>query len=175
LLFKLFPDYDGVEPSSKCIPVDRYKTENISLKERPRHSRTIEVVDLYNEIEKDMSSRDDSNDEEPPLKRHRTKSNLAEVLEQQQQQMVKVEVEANQRVAAAEANAAAAHREKKAAEASLRDVEEDLVIQRETTQQVAVALDTLQGRFDAVCEIAAASGADVAKLRSIRDGTYLKL
>ncbi len=56
-----------------------------------------------------------------------------------------------------------------AVEAS-RDVQEDLEIQQETTEQVAVTLDTWQSRFDRVYELAAASGVDAAVLRSIREG-----
>jgi hypothetical protein len=43
-------------------------------------------------------------------------------------------------------------------EASLRDVQEDLEIQQETTKHVAVTLDTWQGRFDRAFQVAAAAG-----------------
>eukprot|EP00984_Skeletonema_dohrnii_P029548 scaffold20285_cov107-Skeletonema_dohrnii-CCMP3373.AAC.2 len=78
---------------------------------------------------------------------------------------------ANERAAAAaEADAEAARREKNDAEASLRDVQEDLELQQETTEQVAVTLDIWQSRFDRVYKLAEAAGVDNALLRSIRDG-----
>jgi len=140
-----------------------------SLKEQLKNSRPIETVDLTNEFEPSSATDDDSKEEEPPSKRQRTKSNLASALEQSQQ-MVAVKEEAIQRAATAEANAETARREKASVEASLRDVQEDLEIQQETTEQVAVTLDTWQGRFDRLYELAAASGVDGAVLRSIREG-----
>jgi hypothetical protein len=150
--------------------IDHYKTEIDSLKEQLKNSKPIETVDLTNEVEPSSATEDISNDEEPPSKRRRTKSNLANALEQSQQ-MVAVKEEAVQRAAAAEANAETARREKDAVEASLRNVQEDLEIQQETTEQVAVTLDTWQSRFDAVCGLAEAAGVDAAVLRSIREGS----
>jgi chromosome segregation ATPase len=151
--------------------IDHYKTEIDSLKEQLKNSKPIETVDLTNEVEPSSATEDISNDEGPPSKRRRTKSNLANALEQSQQ-MVAVKEEAVQRAAAAEANAETARREKDAVEASLRDVQEDLEIQQETTEQVAVTLDTWQSRFDAVCGLAEAAGVDAAVLRSIREGNH---
>jgi Ran GTPase-activating protein (RanGAP) involved in mRNA processing and transport len=146
------------------------QSEIDSLREQLKNSRPIETVDLTtNEVEPSSATDDDSNEEEPPSKRQRTKSNLASALEQSQQ-MVAVKEEAIQRAATAEANAETARREKASVEASLRDVQEDLEIQQETTEQVAVTLDTWQGRFDRLYELAAASGVDGAVLRSIREG-----
>jgi len=73
---------------------------------------------------------------------------------------------------AAEANAALARREKDLAETSLNDVQDDLVIQQETTMQVATMLDLWQSRFDIVCQLAQAAGVDSAMLRNIRDGIH---
>ena len=149
----------------------QYQNAIDSLKEQLKNSRPIETVDLTNEVDPSTATEDDSNHEEPPSKRRRTKSNLANALEQSQQ-MVAVKEEAVQRAAAAEANAETARREKDAVEASLRDVQEDLEIQQETTEQVAVTLDTWQSRFDAVCGVAEAHGVDAAVLRSIREGKH---
>ena len=113
------------------------------MKEQLKNSRSIETVDLTNEVEPSTATEDDSTEEEPPVKRRRTKSNLAITLEQSQQ-MAKVKHEANERAAEADANAETARREKDSVEASLKDVREDLEIQQETTEQVAVTLDTWQ-------------------------------
>jgi hypothetical protein len=147
------------------------QSEIDSLQKQLKNSRPIETVDLTtNEVEPSTTADDDSNEEEHPSKRRRTKSNLAHAMEQSQQ-MVAVKEEAIQRATAAEANAETARLEKDAVEASLRDVQEDLEIQQETTEQVAVTLDTWQSRFDRVYELAAASGVDASVLRSIREGT----
>lgn len=75
-----------------------------------------------------------------------------------------------EQAAAAEANAEVVRREKSIAETSLRDVQEDLVIQQETTMQMAIMLDTWHDRFDRVYQLAEAAGVDPAMLRSIRYG-----
>ena len=74
---------------------------------------------------------------------------------------------------AAEAKAEMARREMIIAEAALRDVQEDLVIQQETTMQMAITLDTWQDRFDRVYQLAEAAGVDQVKLVSIRDGVWV--
>jgi Ran GTPase-activating protein (RanGAP) involved in mRNA processing and transport len=149
---------------------DQYQKAIDSLKEQLKNSKPIETVDLTNEFDPSIATEDGSNDEEPPSKRRRMKSNLANALEQSQQ-MVAVKEEAIQRAAAAEVNAETARREKDAVEASLRDVQEDLEIQQETTEQVALTLDTWQSRFDRLYELADAAGVDAAVLRSIREGS----
>mmetsp|Transcript_17260 Transcript_17260/g.34492 ORF Transcript_17260/g.34492 Transcript_17260/m.34492 type:complete len:497 (+) Transcript_17260:54-1544(+) len=175
-----FNHEDGVAPQPRyrgTESVDRtqsqrekeLQSEIDSLKEHLKNSKPIETVDLTNEVEPITATEDDSNDEEPPLKRRRTKSNLAVALEQTQQ-MVSVKEEAIQRATSAEASAQAARREKDSVEASLRDVQEDLEIQQETTELVNLTLDTWQGRFDRVYELAAAAGVDAAVLKSIREG-----
>ena len=85
--------------------------------------------------------------------------------------MVKVKEEAIEKAEEAQTNLEVARREKDSVEASLKDVQEDLEIQQETTEQVAVTLDTWQSRFDRVSELAEASGVDAAMLKSIREGT----
>jgi len=75
-----------------------------------------------------------------------------------------------EQAAAAEANAEVVRREKSIAETSLRDVQEDLVIQQETTMQMAITLDSWHDRFDRVYQLAEAAGVDPAMLRSIRYG-----
>ena len=151
--------------------IERYKQENHSLKEKLKNSRPIETIDLTNEIEPASSSSsssdgDDSSEEEPPSKRRRMKSNLAVALEVTQQ-MVKVKEE-KKRVTVAEANVASARREKDAAEASLRDVQEDLEDSEELVTQQAVATNILQGRIDELCELARAAGVDGNTLSEIR-------
>jgi len=51
----------------------------------------------------------------------------------------------------------------------LKNLQDDLEIQQETTEQVAVTLDAWQSRFDRVYELAEAAGVDAALLRSIRE------
>ena len=78
-----------------------------------------------------------------------------------------------QRVVAAETKAEVTRQQKIIAEAALRDVKEDLIIQQETTMQVTTMLDTWQDRFDRVYQLAEAAGADPAILVSIRDGVWV--
>jgi Ran GTPase-activating protein (RanGAP) involved in mRNA processing and transport len=147
---------------------ERYKHEIDSLKEQLKNSRPIETVDLTNEIEPASSSGgEDSNEEEPPSKRQRTKSNLAVALEQTQQ-LVEVKEEAKERAAVAEANVAVALRQKNAAEASLRDKQEDLEDSEELVTQQTLATNILQGRIDELCELARAAGVDGSLLSEIR-------
>ncbi len=149
---------------------ERYKEENASLKEQLKNSRPIiETVDLTNKIDPGSSSGgEDSNEEEPPSKRRRMKSNLAFALEQTQK-MVKVKEEAKERAAVAEANVAVARREKDAAEASLRDVEEDLEDSEELVFQQTLTTNIWQGRFDELFELAEAAGVDGSLLSEIRN------
>jgi hypothetical protein len=149
--------------------IERYKQENNSLKEQLKNSRPIETVDLTNanEIEPASESGEDSNEEKPPSKRRRTKSNLAVALEQTQQ-LVEVKEEAKERAAAAEANVTLARREKDAAEASLRDVREDLEDSNELVTQQTLTTDIWQGRFDELFELARAAGVDGNTLSEIR-------
>jgi hypothetical protein len=62
--------------------------------------------------------------------------------------------------------------EKDAVEASLRECARRFGDPtKETTEQVAVMLDTWQSRFDRLYELADADGVDGAVLRSIREGS----
>jgi Ran GTPase-activating protein (RanGAP) involved in mRNA processing and transport len=147
--------------------IERYKEENNSLKQQLKNSRPIETVDLTNEIEPATSSGGEDSTEEPPSKRQRTKSNLAVALEQTQQ-LVEVKEEAKERASVAEANVAVARRERDAAEASLRDKQEDLEDSEELVTQQTLATNILQGRIDELCELARAAGVDGSLLSEIR-------
>jgi len=61
--------------------------------------------------------------------------------------------------------------ENDAVKATLRDVEEDLEIQRDTTNQMLVTLGWWHRRFDKLSALAEAAGVDAAVLKSIRDET----
>ena len=137
------------------------------MKEQLKNSRSIETVDLTNEVEPSTATEDDSTEEEPPVKRRRTKSNLAITLEQNQQ-MAKVKHEANERAAEAQANAETARREKDSVEASLKDVEEDLEDANEVVTQQTLTTDIWQGRFDEIFELAREAGVDGNVLSIIR-------
>ena len=92
---------------------------------------------------------------------------------QKQKQIVSLKQElkiVKEQAAAAGANAEVVRREKSIVETSLRDVQEDLVIQQETTMQMAITLDTWHNHFDRVYQLAEAAGVDPAMLRSIRYG-----
>ena len=131
------------------------------------------MIDLSNanDIEEETSSsEEDSNQGEPPSKRHRTKSksNLA-VAWEQNQQTVAVKVEANQRAAVAEAHLEVARREKNGLEDSLREMQAELEEANELTGQQTLASDIWQGRFDEVFELARAAGVDANRLFEIRN------
>ena len=137
------------------------------MKEQLKNSRPIETVDLTSEVEPSTATEDDSIEEEPPVKRRRSKSNLAITLEQSQQ-MAKVKHEANERAAEADANAETARREKDSVEASLKDVEEDLEDANEVVTQQTLTTDIWQGRFDEIFELAREAGVDGNVLSIIR-------
>jgi hypothetical protein len=145
--------------------IDQYKKENNALKEQLKNSKPIEVIEI------EQSIGDDSNEDEgePPSKR--CKSNFAITLEQTHH-MVKEKEEANQRAAAAKANLEVALREKDAAQASMKEAQEDLEIEQWTTKQLAVASDTWQGRFEELFELARAAGVDENRLSEIRYRHY---
>ena len=81
---------------------------------------------------------------------------------------MQVKEEAKERAAVAEANVASARREKDAAEASLRDVQEDLEDSNELVTQQTLTTDIWQGRFDELFELARAAGVDGNTLSEIR-------
>ena len=122
---------------------------------------------MTSEVEPSTATEDDSIEEEPPVKRRRTKSNLAITLEQSQQ-MAKVKHEANERAAEADANVEASRREKDSVEASLKDAQEDLEDANEVVTQQTLTTDIWQGRFDEIFELASEAGVDGNRLSQIR-------
>ena len=161
---------DGVAPHSRCRGTEsgdrtqrekELQSEIDLLRKQLKNANSIETIDLTNdEVELSTATEDE---EEPPIKRRRTISSLAVSLAHSHQ-ILMVKEEVTQRCTQA------ARQEKESLVASLRDVQEDLEIQQETTELVNLTLDTWQGRFDRVYELAAAAGVDAAVLKSIREG-----